>query len=414
MTFNTSVRYHDGQLFVDDVAAADMAQAVGTPVYVYSLKHVLAQYHALREAFAPLGAHIHYSAKANANLALLRALIGAGAGIDAVSGGEIYKALQAGADPRHVVFAGVGKTQAELRYALAQGVGWFNVENAAELDHIERIAAELGVRARAALRFNPDITANTHPNIATGHGGAKFGMPADAVRALLQARHRYAHVMLAGVHVHIGSQLGDTHATQAAVERALELIAPFEDVRTLNIGGGFPARYHAAQTELPSFQAFADALTPLLRGYEVLIEPGRSLVAEAGVLLTQVLYRKAQGGQHIVIVDASMTELLRPALYGARHEIVPVRASTAPVQLVQVVGPVCETTDTLGHDVPLSDDVREGDWLAVLTCGAYGMVMASNYNARPRPAEVVVSAAGDTWRVARPRETWEMLVAGEG
>ncbi|MCS6834470.1 MAG: diaminopimelate decarboxylase [Anaerolineae bacterium] len=399
-------------LMIEGVAAHQLAQTLGTPLYVYSLGRLRANLRRLRAAFEPLSqVEIHYSAKANANLSILRAVLAEGAGIDAVSGGEIFRALSAGADPRAIVYAGAGKTVEEIAYAVEQGIGWFNVENLAELGHLEREAARLGRRVRVALRLNPEVTANTHPYIATGHGGAKFGLTSDAIRQALAEQSRYPHLDFMGLHVHIGSQLGDIGGTVQAVERALELAAPYESLKTVNIGGGFPVPY-GPDEQLPAFDAFAQALAPLLRGYRVLLEPGRSIVADIGLLLTRVLYTKYQGGQTIVIVDASMTELIRPALYGAKHAILPLSDLSArgSVQSTQVVGPVCETADVLGRDVPLPP-LHEGDLLAILTSGAYGMVMASHYNARPKPAEVVVE--GDTWRVARSRERWQDLIAGE-
>lgn len=409
MTLNAYFRYVNGRLQGGGVVIADIAEKIKTPFYVYYLPGILGNLTSLRSAFSQLDTHVHYSAKANANLAILRALVGAGAGIDAVSGGEIFKALQAGAKPENIVFAGVGKTVAEIQFALEQGVGWFNVENVAECAIIQQIATSLGrSKVRVALRLNPDVTANTHPHIATGHGGAKFGLTAETIHQLLQEQNQYPALDFKGIHVHIGSQLADTTATVKAVQVALELIAPHAGIRTINIGGGLPVPYHQEQV-LPDFATFAQALTPLLQGYQVLLEPGRSLVASAGILVTQVLYVKRQAGQIYVIVDASMAELMRPALYDAHHEIIPLRQMT-PTQNVTVVGPVCETTDVLGRAVRLAN-VQPSDLLAILTVGAYGMVMANNYNARPLPAEIVIQEDDVTWRVARRAQTWDDLIA---
>lgn len=412
MTLNDSLHYHGDQLLCDEVPVAEIANQVGTPVYIYSLRRALANFHRVKAAFNRLDVHIHYSAKANANLSLLRALIGAGAGVDAVSAGEIHRALTAGADPASIVFAGVGKTPEELRYAVEQGIGWFNVENRAELDHINTITAELSrPPIRVALRLNPDVQADTHPHIATGHGKAKFGLTADTICEILSQRSRYPHLRFAGIHLHIGSQLHEANTTRQAVQTALDLITPYPDIRTVNIGGGFPVAY-ASDDSLPRPEEFAATLTPHLAGYEVLVEPGRAIVADAGLLVTQILYVKRQAGQTFYIVDAGMTELIRPALYGAHHEVIPVTQTTGPHTPAQVVGPVCETADVLGNDISLPD-LQPGDLLAVLTCGAYSMVMASNYNARPRPPEVVVAQTGDTWTIARQRETWADLVRNE-
>jgi diaminopimelate decarboxylase len=410
---NESIAYRGGELCCDQVSLNTIADQVGTPVYVYSLGRVRANLARVRQAFAPLNAHIHYSAKANGNLAILRAVVEAGAGVDAVSAGEIQRAIAAGCPPDQIVFAGVGKTPAELRYAIAQGVGWINVENEAELDLIDRLAGELGVGSvRIALRLNPDISANTHPHIATGHGGAKFGLLAETIARILAERERYSRIRIEGLHVHIGSQLGDPAGTVMAVEKALSLAAPCDTVRTINIGGGLPVAYRPEQT-LADYAAFAARLAPLLDDYDVILEPGRSIVADAGVLLAEVLYLKQQGGQNFLIVDASMAELIRPALYGAHHEVMPLyQADQREKVRCQIVGPVCETTDVLGRDIHLPP-MNSGQRIAFLTVGAYGMVMASNYNARLRPAEVVVGLNGESWWTARPRDEMDTVLQSE-
>lgn len=408
MTLHNSIQYEAGKLNVDGVQLTELAEKFGTPLYIYSQRRILNNYTTIRNAFEAFQAHIHYSAKANGNLSILRTLIEVGAGIDTVSAGEIYRALQAGAEPQNIVFAGVGKSPDELNYAVTQGVGWFNVENVAELEQLNAIGQSQKKQIRIALRLNPDITANTHPYIATGHGGAKFGLTTDSIRDILRSQAHYPAIQFAGIHVHIGSQLGDTQATTKAVEVTLELIAAYENIRTINIGGGIPADY-GKSGDLPSAKDFANALYPLLKDYEVILEPGRSIIADAGLLLTSVLYSKKQGGQSMLITDASMSELIRPALYQAAHQIVPVvEKDTDSRERIQVVGPVCETADILGRDIPLPD-VKPGQLLAILTAGAYGMVMASNYNARPRPAEVMIDLQGHC-QLIRRRESWEDLI----
>lgn len=410
--FNASIQYQGGMLHCDTVDLREIAAECGTPVYVYSLRRALDNLQRIRSSFSGMNAHIHYSAKANANLTLLKTLISAGAGIDAVSAGEIHRALMAGAKPEDIVFAGVGKSTEELNYAIEKGIGWFNVENVAECQQINEIASQLGRSGvRIAPRLNPEVTANTHPYIATGHGGAKFGMTAETIQWLLAHQADYPALQFAGIHIHIGSQLHDTIATVKAVETALEVIAPYPALTTVNIGGGLPVAY-TPQEELPTFATFANTLKPLFKGYEVILEPGRSIIADAGLLLTKVLYVKRQAGQVFYIVDASMSELMRPALYEAHHEIVPVIHQNGPTQPVNVVGPVCETTDVLGRQLHLPE-LQPGDALAILTAGAYGMVMASNYNARPRPPEVAVNPDGNTWQIIRRRETWDDLIQGE-
>lgn len=285
-------------------------------------------------------------------------------------------------------------------------MGWFNVENVRELEIINELAAQKAIKVCVALRLNPNITANTHPYIATGHGGVKFGITEEVIANILAEQAKYPHVDIRGIHIHIGSQLGDTEATLQALKKALNIIRPYTNIHTVNLGGGLPVAYRPDET-VPDIATFARSIAPLLSDYTVLLEPGRSIVADAGILITRVLYTKAQGGQQFVIVDASMSDLIRPALYQAYHHIVPVHASDEAVTPKQVVGPVCETADIIGRDIALPN-VQEGDLLAILTAGAYGMVMASNYNARPRPAEVVVQ--GGIWAIARHRETWEDLV----
>lgn len=407
--YNSTFRRVEGRLFCDEVPLDEIARSVGTPVYVYSLKRLLHNYNRIREAFAPLNARIHYSAKANANLDVLRTLVAAGAGIDAVSAGEIDRALRAGADPASVVFAGVGKTEMELHFALECSVGWINVENEAEAQCIDAMACEMGTTARVALRLNPDVSATTHPSIATGHGSSKFGLSTAAAIALLQRRSELPHLDIAGIHVHIGSQLHDVEATTRAVKAARTLADAFPFIHTIDIGGGVPVDY-GSEPDLPTPAQFAAALRPLLDGYAVIVEPGRAIAADAGVLLTRVLYVKESGAKRYLIVDAGMTELMRPMLYGAQHAVVPViPGETRGFHSVTVVGPVCETTDMLTGEI-LLPSVEPGDVLAILTCGAYGMVMANNYNARPRPPEIVVLENGADWKISRRRETWDDLV----
>lgn len=407
---NSSVRYHESQLYCDSVPVCEIVAQTGTPVYIYSLPRVLENFRRIQAAFPQ--AHIHYSAKANGSLAILEVLARAGAGIDAVSGGEIYRALLARTPPERIVFAGVGKTGQELYYAVAQDIGWFNVENIHEAHKLNTIAAEAGKTVRVALRFNPDVAANTHRHIATGHSGAKFGLAADAVRYLLDNAAETPHLNYAGIHLHIGSQLHDTAATQKALQAALDLVKPYSSIHTVNLGGGLPVAYTPDET-LPSTDEFAAAILPMLQGYDLILEPGRSIIADAGMLITRVLYTKEHGGQHFLIVDAGMTELIRPALYEAHHEIIPVvQDETSERVPTQIVGPVCETTDVLGHDVSLPPLDRH-DCLAVLTAGAYGMVMASNYNARPRPPEAATAEDGGSWFLIRRRETWHDLVMHE-
>ncbi|MEL6527386.1 MAG: alanine racemase, partial [Chloroflexota bacterium] len=268
MSLNTSIEYRDEQLYVDDISADDIATHMGTPTYVYSLKRVLDNYRRIQAAFATVKPHVHYSAKANANIQILKTLLSAGAGIDCVSAGEIFKALKAGAKGEQIVFAGVGKTPDEIKFALENGVGWFNVENIAELDYINRIAKSLGrTEVNIALRLNPEVTANTHPNIATGHGAAKFGLTEKAILHVLANMSDWANLAFTGIHVHVGSQLHDTNATQKGVQTARDIADRYESIATLNIGGGMPTDYGTAN--VPSVDAFAETVMPLVEDYDV-------------------------------------------------------------------------------------------------------------------------------------------------
>ena len=412
MVFNSSIRYVAEALSVDDLDADSIVSETGTPVYIYSLKRVMANFHRLQAAFSSLNARIHFSVKANGSLAILRASNNAGSGFDCVSAGEIHRTLKAGAVARDIVFAGVGKTREEIAFAVSKGIGWFNVENLLELRHINDAATRMGVESvRVALRLNPQVAAKTHRYMATGHGAAKFGLTADVIREALAQQDNYPRINIAGIHMHIGSQLSDSEATLKALDSLLELIGPYAQIRTINLGGGLPVAYRTDET-IPSFHDLAAALADHLRGYKVLLEPGRSIVADAGMLVAEVLYVKRQAGRVFYIVDASMAELIRPALYEAHHEVAPLRKSDGERIIAQVVGPVCESADVLARDreLPL---LREGDKVALMTAGAYGMSMASNYNARLRPAEVVVAESGDQWRISRRRETFADLLRND-
>jgi len=412
MVFNSSIRVVDAALMIDDLPVDAIARELETPVYVYSLKRIQENYRRVKAAFEPVGARIHYSAKANSNTAILRTLIDEGAGIDAVSGGEIFRALQAGAVAQDIVFAGVGKTVAEIASAVERGIGWFNVENELELQYLNEAASSIGrQKLQVALRFNPEVSADTHPHISTGHGGAKFGLTVRAIGDALEQPQRYPYLSICGIHVHIGSQLGDTAATIEALAKTNRLISSYPEIQTINLGGGFPGAYRQDQA-LPSLEKLVKEIAPHLQGYRVLLEPGRAVVADAGILVATVLYVKEQAGKVFYIVDASMTELIRPALYGAHHEIVPLVQADAERVVAQVVGPVCESADVLATDREMAR-LQVGDRVAIMTAGAYGMAMASNYNSRARPAEVVVAVDGDSWSVSRRRETLEDLLRAE-
>ena len=400
-----TVCYRDNQLYCNEINLSQIAIQHGTPAYVYNLKRVLENYDALHTALPD--AEIHFSVKSNNNPDILRALIAAGAGVDTVSAGEIHLARAAGAKADDIVFAGVGKTIGELYYAISRNIGWINIENPAEVAAVNAVAAEHGCMVRVALRYNPDVAANTNKRIATGHHAAKFGLTEADIRQILDNHSQYSNIRFEGLHIHIGSQLGDTLATQQALENTLRLAKAYPSISTLNLGGGFPAMY-AANAPIPTLQAFADTILRLTGDIHLILEPGRSIVANAGILLTRVLYVKQQGDRTFVITDAGMTELIRPMLYGAYQAIVPLSPREGAPKLVTIAGPVCESTDVFSEDI-LLPPLEPGDYLAILTAGAYGAVMASNYNARLRPPEIVIDETGKQAFVSRRRETWHDL-----
>ncbi len=408
--------YRQDALHCEETALADIAAAVGTPCYVYSSRSILEKYHAYDETFSDLPHMICYAVKANFNMSILSLLANQGSGFDIVSGGELYRVRRAGGDPAKVVFSGVGKTAAEIEYALEEGVFAFNCESEAELALIDALAARKGVKARVALRVNPDVNAETHPYISTGLREHKFGIDIGDVEPICERAGTLPNLSLEGVSCHIGSQILDTDPILEAVDIMLGLVERLRarglPIRHLNLGGGLGIRYKPAD-EPPDVREFISRLRRKLAGQEllVLVEPGRSIVGEAGVLLTRVLYRKRTGRKEFIVVDAAMTELIRPALYQSHHEIVPLRRAPDRGALVaDVVGPVCETGDFLARDREIAN-VLPGDYLAVCSAGAYGFALASNYNSRPRPPEVLVQ--GSAWRLIRRRETFEDLVRGE-
>ncbi len=408
--------YHDGQLHCEATPLEAIADAVGTPTYVYSGGALLHAFEAYERALAALPHLSCYAVKANMNLAVLALLARAGAGADVVSGGELYRALRAGFDPQRIVFAGVGKTREEIREGLKADILFFNVESAAELAAMDEVARAEGTRARIGLRVNPDIDPQTHPYIATGLKTSKFGVPYREARDLYRRAAGLSGLEVVAMHMHIGSQLTKVTPIADAVGRLGELVAGLREdgirLRYLDVGGGLGIRYRDESPPTPA--EYVRALRPLAErvGLTLVLEPGRSIVGNAGVLLTRVLYRKATEGRRFVVVDAAMNDLIRPALYNAHHEIRPVAeppAAAAP-EVVDVVGPVCESGDFLAKERPLPP-VEAGALLAVMSAGAYGFAMASNYNARPRAAEVLVH--GDRFQVVRRRESYEEMIAGE-
>lgn len=408
--------YRDNLLYAEDVALDSIARRAGTPCYVYSSNAILGRYRAYDRAFGDLPHKVCYAVKANSNLAVLALLARAGSGFDIVSGGELHKVLRAGGNPDDVVFSGVGKSAEEVEFALEKGIHSFNCESEAELTLIDALAARLGAKAKVALRVNPDVDAETHPYISTGLREHKFGIAMNEVEEIYSRARWHQHLEMEGVSCHIGSQLLNAEPLLAALDRMLELIdrlrAKGIAIRHLDLGGGLGVPYRAAE-EAPSISDYITRIRNRVSGRNLtlMVEPGRSLVAEAGILLSRVLYRKRSGEKEFVILDAAMNDLIRPSLYRAHHEILPVKRDERRGTVVaDVVGPVCETGDFLARDRELAN-VLPGDLVAICTAGAYGFVLSSNYNARPRAAEVMV--AGNGWRVVRQRESVDDLARGE-
>ncbi len=406
--------YRNGRLFAEDVPVATIAAAVGTPCYVYSRATLERHWRAFDQAF---GAHPHlicYAVKANSNLAVLNLLARLGSGFDIVSVGELERVLAAGGDPQKVVFSGVGKRRDELERALALEIRCFNVESAAELALLEQVAMEQGRRAPVSLRINPDVDADTHPYISTGLKQNKFGVDPERALAIYARAAVSPHLEVVGVDCHIGSQLTRIAPFVDALERVLALVTRLEGqgvrIRHLDLGGGLGIRYRDEEPPLPADHAAA--LMEHLRDlpYEILIEPGRAIVGNAGILVTRVELLKAGEDKYFAVVDAAMNDLLRPSLYSAWQAIIPVELRTeGEPRRYDVVGPICETGDFLGKDRELN--IEPGDLLAVRSAGAYGFTMSSNYNSRPRAAEVMVD--GSRFQVVRRRETVAELYAGE-
>ena len=393
-------------LRMSGVPLASIADAVGTPTYVYSADVIQRSYHALDQVLSSVPHRICYAVKANSNLAVLKVLRECGAGADIVSGGELTRAFAAGFGPGHIVFSGVGKSRAELRLAAEMELGHINVESLEELKLLAEVADEMARDVRVGIRVNPDVTAETHPYISTGQGGIKFGVPADQVLPAVSIIRRSPRLKLTCLAMHLGSQLTDPEPYAQGVARLLHLIAEVraagaQELDAVDIGGGLGIRYGAEPgIDLDRYAAaVVRPLRPL--GLTVYVEPGRYLVGSAGVLLTEVMYRKHSGGKDFVIVDAAMNDLLRPSLYRAWHGIAEVTPKGRPVKPVDVVGPICETGDFLALGRPMPG-VEPGERLAILGAGAYGFVMSSNYNTRPRAAEVLIRDG--VWHVIRPRE----------
>ena len=409
--------YKRSQLYCESVPVKDLVQKFGTPLYAYSTKTVLDHFLKIKKAFAPVRPLICYSVKANSNLSILKLLVDKGAGLDIVSGGELFRAQKVDCAPQKLVYASVGKTDKEIKDAIEYGILLFNVESPAELDRINDIAADLSTRADVALRVNPDINPKTHAYIRTGKKETKFGMDLVLVKDILINRRCYPNLNIKGLHIHIGSQITEAKPFVNAIKKVKTLIEEVEaagvNLEYLNIGGGLGIVYRNEKPQ--TADEFASKVLPLLEdiSLKVILEPGRFIVGNAGILVTKVLNVKKTPQKRFIIVDAGMNDLLRPSLYQAHHAIVPLelymKSTKSTLKKADIVGPICESGDFLGKDRYL--DVKAGDYLAVLGVGAYGFVMSSNYNSRPRIAEVLVK--GKTAKLVRKRETHRDLIAKE-
>ena len=411
-----TLSYQQELLAIEEVSTQQLVQQYGTPLYVYSKKAVLQAYQAYSDSFAEINHQICYAVKANSNLAVLKVLAQAGAGFDLVSSGELARVLAVGADPSKIVFSGVGKTVAEMKAALQAGIGCFNVESLSELDTLNAVAAELRVKAPISIRVNPDVDAKTHPYISTGLKDNKFGISHDVAIKAYKHADSLEHLNIVGIDCHIGSQLTEIDPFVAALDKVCELIESLKqegiELEHVDLGGGLGVLY--IDEQVAEVSEFANALLPKLKqlGLKVFFEPGRSIVANAGVLLTKVEVLKPTEHKNFAIVDAAMNDLIRPALYQAEMAVIPMNSEPqdgVEEQSWDIVGAVCETGDFLAKKRLLS--LAVGDILAITGAGAYGFVMSSNYNSRPRPAEIMVS--GDKHQVVRKRETIEQLFETE-
>jgi diaminopimelate decarboxylase len=406
--------YLNGSLYCDKIPLKQLAREVGTPLFIYSRQTLEENYRTFDRAFSGIPHLLCYAVKANANLAVLRLFKEMGSGFDIASGGELFRTRQVGADPQRIVFSGVGKTNSEIDYALNTNLLAFNIESAAELEAIETRGKFLNRTARISFRVNPDIDAETHPYISTGLHEHKFGVSIEQVLPLYQHAASLEHIEIVGISCHIGSQITAISPFLEAAQRIVRVVEQLAEagihLKFVNLGGGLGIRY--SDETPPQVEELAHRLTPYFhrKEYTLILEPGRILCGNAGILLTETLYVKKNSKRSFVIVDAAMTELIRPALYKAHHEIWPVEQRSGETFIADVVGPVCETSDFLARDREMQIAQR-GDLLAVMNAGAYGFVMASNYNSRLKPAEVLVQNA--SYQVVRKRETFEDLVRNE-
>jgi len=420
--------YKNGELYCEDVPAELIARDFGTPAYVYSKATLLRHYRQVADAFSPLHATICYSIKSCSNINICRILAEAGCGFDVTSGGELFRALLAGGDPKKMIYAGVGKTDQEIIDAINVGIAAFNIESEEEIENVDRVAGSIDKKAIGAIRINPDVDPKTHVKTTTGKKETKFGVDIERAERVFEQYRSLKNLRIGGVHIHIGSPVYEIQPYVEAVKKVIALIDRLSErghrIEWFDVGGGFGVNYERPDQALPVTE-HAKALVPLLEGkpYKIAFEPGRYIAGNSGILLTRVLYRKMGGEKRFVIVDAGMNDLIRPTLYESYHHIWPVKPDQANLnpdrrrtfepkdgEVVDVVGPICESGDYLAKGRPLPPTKR-GDLLAVFTAGAYGFAMSSNYNNRPRAPEILVD--GKTCRIIRRRETYEDLVALE-
>src|SRR5579883_1422215 len=405
--------YRGADLYCEDIPLETIAREVGTPTYIYSEKTLLRHVRVFDEAFQAVPHLICYAVKANSNINLLRRFSEWGTGFDIVSGGELFRVLRAGAPAGKVIFAGVGKTADEIRYALEAGILFFNVESSAELQMIQAIARDMNQRARISIRANPNVDPRTHPYISTGMQKHKFGTGLPEARALYRDAKQLANVEIVGVQCHIGSQITDIGPFKEALASLREFIGELKSdgvtLKYMDFGGGLGISYNAEEPPSPAVYGSAVAAATKDLGVTVVLEPGRVIVGNAGILLTRVLLKKNQGSKKFLVIDAGMNDLIRPALYGSHHSLWPVRTHSGPAEkeTVDVVGPVCESADFIAKDRDVAV-LEPGELLAVMSAGAYSFSLSSNYNSRPRAAEVLVDGA--SYQVIRRRETYEDLV----
>ena len=410
--------YTNNELYCENVPVSEITAKLGTPLYLYSRATLTRHFQAFDNGFSDIGHLTCFAVKSCSNLAILQQFAAMGAGADIVSGGELFRALKAGIDPKKIIYSGVGKTEAEIREALFADILLFNVESPQELDRLQRLAAELGTTAPVSFRINPDVDPKTHAYISTGLAKNKFGIPVDEALEEYIRAHAMDNVEILGVSCHIGSQLTQIEPFLEALNKVKNFVGRLQekgiDIRYLDLGGGLGITYN--DEEPPPPQAYAEAIIKEMQNMNctLILEPGRVIVGNAGILLTEVQYTKVNSDgekeKRFVIVDAAMNDLARPTLYGAYHEIQPVKQTDAPLQMVDVVGPICETGDFMARDRKLPQ-VRQGDLLAIMSSGAYGFTMSSNYNSRPRAAEVLID--DDEVHIIRRREDYDDLIQGE-